>query len=250
MAQDAVLQAAMDDALAQAAKQMTMNARRRLMRWTGFDLRTLMGNLEKLVSFSGDRQTITDADVTTVLHRTRKDPIFEFTNAIADRDLATILVLMQRLLDDGAHPLQLLAAAANQIRRLLLAKDFIVRDQGRSWSAGITFPQFKAGPLKAVLADDGKAATVMQAWASILKPSDKGKKGKKGATSDLVLTKNPKNPFPIYQTLKKADNFSLEALTAAMLDLSETDRRMKSTGQDPRILLEGFMIGLCRRKND
>jgi DNA polymerase-3 subunit delta len=38
-----------------------MDARQRLMQWTGFDLRTLSGNLEKLISFVGDRKTITDA---------------------------------------------------------------------------------------------------------------------------------------------------------------------------------------------
>jgi DNA polymerase-3 subunit delta len=226
---------------------MAVDARKRLTQWTGFDLRTLSGNLEKLVSFVGDRKTITDADVTAVLRRTRKDPIFEFTNAVADRDLPVVLFFMQSLLDDGIHPLQLLAAVANQIRRLLLAKDFIVRDRGRSWSSRMTFPQFKAGPFKAVQADDAVFASLTEAWDSLLNPLAEGKKRKKAATSDLVLAKNPKSPFPVFQTLKKADNFSIEALTSAMIDLSQTDLRMKSTGQDPRILLETFLIGLCRR---
>lgn len=249
MAQETVMRAAMDEALTQAAKRMAMDARQRLMQWTGFDLRTLAGNLEKLISFVGDRKTISDTDVATVLQRTRKDPIFEFTNAVADRDLSTILFFMKSLLDDGLHPLQLLAAVANQIRRLLLAKDFIVRDRGRSWSARMTFPQFKAGPFKAVQADDGTSATLTKAWDSILNPSAEGKKRKKPASSDLVLAKNPKSPFPVFQTLKKADNFSLEALKWAIINLSETDLRMKSTGQDPRLLLEAFLIGLCRRKD-
>ena len=248
LAQDAVMQAAMDDALSQAGKQMAPEARRRLMQWTGFDLRTLSGNLEKLISFVGDRQTISDADVTGVLQRSRKDPIFEFTNAVADRDLPAILFFMKSLLDDGLHPLQLLAAVANQIRRLLLAKAFIVRDRGRSWSDRMTFPQFKTGPLKAVQADDGSSATLMQAWDSILNASHKGNQSKKAASSDLVLVKNPKSPFPVFQTLKKADNFSLDALTSAMVDLSETDHRLKSTGQDPRLLLETFLIRLCRKE--
>ena len=247
MAQDAVMQAVMDDALAQASKRMAMDARQRLIQWTGFDLRTLSGNLEKLVSFVGDRQTITNADVANVLQRTRKDPIFEFTNAVADRDLPASLFFMQSLLDDGLHPLQLLAAVANQIRRLLLAKDFIVRDRGRSWSARLTFPQFKAGPFKAIQADDAASASRALAWDSVLNPSAEAKKQKKVASSDLVLAKNPKSPFPVFQTLKKADNFSIQALTSAMVDLSETDVRMKSTGQDPRMLLEAFLIGLCRR---
>jgi DNA polymerase-3 subunit delta len=247
MAQDAAMQAAMDDALAQASKRMAVDARQRLMQWTGFDLRTLSGNLEKLISFVGDRKTINDADVTTVLRRTRKDPIFEFTNAVADRDLPAILFFMQSLLDDGIHPLQLLAAVANQIRRLLLAKDFIVRDRGRSWSARMTFPQFKAGPFNAVQADDAASAARREAWDALLNPSAEGKKRKTAAVSDVVLAKHPKSPFPVFQTLKKAGNFSIEALTAAMVDLSKIDVRMKSTGQDPRMLLETFLIGLCRK---
>lgn len=248
MAQDAVMKATLDAALSRSGKRMATDARQRLMQWTGFDLRTLSGNLEKLISFAGDRKTITDADVTAVLQRTRKDPIFEFTNAVADRDLSAILFFMKSLLDDGLHPLQLLAAVANQVRRLLLAKDFIVRDRGRAWSGRMTFQQFKAGPFKAILEDDQKAALLTAEWDSILNPSAAGKKRKKAAASDLLLAKNPKSPFPVFQTLKKADNFSRAELAAATLDLSETDLRMKSTGQDPRLLLEAFLIGLCRRK--
>jgi DNA polymerase-3 subunit delta len=147
--------------------------------------------------------------------------------------------------------LQLLAAVANQIRRLLLAKDFIMRDRGRSWSARMTFPQFKAGPFKAVQEDDAASASRTEGWDFLLNPLAEGNKRKKKATtSDLVLAKNPKNPFPVFQTLKKAGNFSMEALTSAMVDLSQTDVRMKSTGQDPRMLLETFLVKLCRKKGE
>jgi len=247
MAQEAVTKATMDGCLAQAGKRMAMDARRRLMRWTGFDLRTLSDNLEKLISFVGDRQTITDADVTVLLQRTRKDPIFEFTNAVAERDLSATLFFMKSLLDDGMHPLQLLAAAANQIRRLLTAKDFIVRDRGRSWRAHLSFPQFKAGPFKAVQADDGAFAAPMQTWHSVINPPATAKQRKKAPSSDLVLAKNPKSPFPVFQTLDKADKFSREQLMSAMIDLSEVDLRMKSTGQDPRMLLERFLFHLCQK---
>jgi DNA polymerase-3 subunit delta len=87
--------------------------------------------------------------------------------------------LIKSLSDDGMHPLQLLAAVANQIRRLLLAKDFIVGDRGRSWSARLTFPQFKSGPFKAVQAVDGETAALVDAWESILNPSVEGKKKQK-----------------------------------------------------------------------
>jgi DNA polymerase III subunit delta len=247
MAREAVMQAAVDEALAKVGKTMAADARRRLTDWTGFDLRTLAGNLEKLIGFVGDRKTIRDADVTSVLQRTRKDPIFAFTNAVADRDLPGALLLMQSLLDDGMHPLQLLSAVANQVRRLLLAKDFIVKDGHRRWSARMSFPQFKSGYFGDVQAADESFFALMENWDALADPDGKPAKRKKKPSSDLVLARNPKSPFPVFQTLKKADHFSLEELTAAVGSLSQTDLRMKSTGQEPRLLLEALLIGLCKR---
>jgi DNA polymerase-3 subunit delta len=250
MAQDAVMQATMDEALAQSGKRLDTKARRRLVDWTGFDLRTLAGSLEKLINFVGDRETITDTDVSTVLKRTRKDPIFEFTNAVADRNLDGALFYMHSLLVDGMHPLQLLAAVANQLRRLLLAKDFIIRDRGRSWSSRMAFPQFKSTTFKAIQADDATHASLIEDWETILKAAVEGKKRKKSPASDLVLARNPRSPFPVYQTLKKADNFSMQALALAVRRLSEADVRMKSTGQAPRLLLESVLIDLCRNSEN
>jgi DNA polymerase-3 subunit delta len=87
----------------------------------------------------------------------------------------------------------------------------------------------------------------MENWDALADPDGKPAKRKKKPSSDLVLSRNPKSPFPVFQTLKKADNFSLEELTSAVGSLSQTDLRMKSTGQEPRLLLEALLIGLCRR---
>lgn len=248
MAQEAVMKAAVDAALAQAGKSIRSDARQRLTQWTGFDLRMLSGNLEKLISFIGTRKAITDADVTAVLQRTRKAPIFEFTGAVADRNLPEALAFMQRLLGDGMHPLQLLSAIANQLRRLLVAKAFISSDNGRAWSPHLSFPQFKTAPFKAVQASDEKTTTRIKAWGDLLNPPTEKKKGKTAVSSDLLLVKNPRSPFPVFQTLKKADLFSMGELQSAIIDLSDIDLRMKSTGQDPQALLETFLIRLCGGK--
>ena len=132
------------------------------------------------------------------------------------------------------------------MHRLLLAKDFIVKDGNRRWSARMSFPQFKSGFFGDVQAADESFLTLMENWDAMADPGCKPAKRKKKPSSDLVLVRNPKSPFPVFQTLKKADNFSLEELTAAVGSLSRTDLAMKSTGQDPRLLLEAFLIGLCR----
>ncbi|PID39607.1 MAG: hypothetical protein CR984_06390 [Proteobacteria bacterium] len=248
MAREAVMQAAIDEGLAGSGKKIAIDARNRLIRLTGFDLRILGTNLEKLVDFTGDRQTISEADVTAVLQRSRKDPIFEFTNALAERNLNAMLGLMQSLLEDGMHPLQLLAAAANQLRRLLLAKEFIRRDQGASWTANMAFPRFKGAAFQAVQNADAALGATREEWQRLLEPPADGKKKKKSGASDLVLVRNTRSPFPVYQTLKNADQYSLDELQQAMIRLSETDVKMKSTGQDLRLLLEAFLIRLCRKR--
>ncbi len=246
-AQESVMQAVVEEVLGRTGKQMTAEARRRLLEWTGFDMRTLAGNLEKLISYVGDRQRIVDTDVTALLQRTRKDPIFAFTNAVADRDLPACLFHLHNLLAEGMHPLQLMSAAANQIRRLLLARDFIDRDGGRTWSAGISFAQFKGTVLKALQAADSDHAERVNGWASALTPpaAEKGRAKKAAAASDLMLVKNPRSPFPVFQTLKKADAFTRADLILATQALSDADWQMKSSGRDPRLLLEAFLIRFC-----
>lgn len=247
LAQDAVMNAALNATLEQAAKQLTQDARRQLLESTGFDLRTLAGNLDRLISYVGDRPTITGSDVTAVVRRTRKDPIFAFTNAVAERELSTALFYMHRLLEAGAHPLQLLAALANQIRRLLVAKAFILRDGGSSWSPGMTYARFQSSVFKAIQAEDQRSARFVETWGASLHPPVEGKKCKKPADSDLVLAKHPKSAFAVFQTLNTADSVSLQTLTSAMGHLSRSDIRMKSTAQDHHLILEALVMRLCQR---
>jgi DNA polymerase-3 subunit delta len=246
LAQDEVSLATIDELLAKARKRMASEGRRRILEWTGFDLRTLSGNLEKLISFVGDRKTITDDDVVKVLRRTRKDPIFEFTNAVADRNLSSALSTMKGLLDEGMHPLQLLSAIANQVRRLVIARDFITRDGGRTWSDRLSFPQFKSGPFKTIQADDQAFLSQLMSTEADENASAGKKKKKKSPATDLFLAKNARSPYPVFQTLKKAGRFPQHELVSAMIALSDIDLKMKSGGQDSVLLLEKFLLRFCR----
>jgi DNA polymerase-3 subunit delta len=108
-------------------KSMSNDAYLAMVQMAGFDLRTFVNNLEKLISFTGDRKDITVNDVRSVLQRTKQDPIYEFTNAITDRSLAKSLFYMHSLLKgpDIGHPLQLLGGIINQIRKHQNVKRFM-----------------------------------------------------------------------------------------------------------------------------
>jgi DNA polymerase-3 subunit delta len=137
--QETVLKEQVRKVLSPLHKGIDSGAFAALVEMTGFDLRTFSTSLEKLADYVGDREQITVEDVASVLKRTKKDPIFEFTNALTDKDLDGALFYLGTLLDGGvvSHPLQLLGAMANQIRKLLLVKGFAESRLGKVWQPGI-----------------------------------------------------------------------------------------------------------------
>ena len=123
---------------------------------TGFALCAFLNNLEKLVNYVGDRKEITVEDVQAVLERTKKDPLYDFTNAVTDKNTENALFYMDSLLSGGdvGHPLQLLAAISNQIRKLMIVKDFTESRHGRDWHAGVTYATFKRRIMPSIQAFD------------------------------------------------------------------------------------------------
>ncbi len=143
--QNMVMDRTVDDILETYPKTMGPEARRALYALTGFDLRTVATSVEKLANFAGDRHEIVAEDVRRCLERTRRDPLYEFTNAVTDRHLDKSLFYLQSLMDSGDfdHPLPLLAAITNQVRKLIVAKDFTRSKFGRNWHPGCSYPQFQ-----------------------------------------------------------------------------------------------------------
>ena len=255
MVQKNVLYERMDAILDRCGKTMDSGAYQTMYEMTGFDLRTFSNNLQKLVSYVGDRKTITVDDVESVLERTKKDPIYDLTNAIADRDIENSLFFLNSLLADNIHPLQILAAITNQIRRLLLVRGFVESSHGRSWHTGIQFSQFKTRIMPAIQTYDRNLLNQIEEWDSMLSkdvdrdnqsPKKKDAKKKSKPVTDLVIVKNPKNPYPVYQMLLKSEMFTTDELIAALESLSQADLRLKSTGQQPKLVLEEAIFRICR----
>lgn len=259
MAQEAVLSERMNEILGQSGKRMDKNAYMALYEMTGFDLRTFSNNLQKLISYVGDRKNITADDVQSVLKRTKKDPIYDLTNAVSERNMETSLFFLETLLADNLHPLQVLAAITNQIRRLLLVKDFVKSPYGREWHGGVPFHEFKSRIMPAIQAYDADLQGQLETWDRMLSKhtgkddqplKPKGKKKKPRPGTDLVIAKNPKNPYPVYQMLLKSERFAMDELIAVLELLSQTDLSLKSTRQNPRLLLEKLILFICQEQNN
>jgi DNA polymerase-3 subunit delta len=219
---------------------------------TGFDLRTFSSNLEKLINYVGERESITVEDVETVLKRTKKDPIYDLTNAVADTHTQRALFYLNSLLSAEFHPLQILAAITNQIRKLLLVKDFVQSPHGSAWHTGCPYNQFRDNVMPAIVAYDKDLIQLVEQWdKSISAGADSAdrkpaKKSKKKAMTDLLVAKNPKNSYPVYQVLLKSERFTKRNLCGALEALSETDQMLKSSRQDPKLILEKLIMRICR----
>jgi DNA polymerase-3 subunit delta len=253
MAQEDVLLQKMTEILKSNNKEIDKSAYLALMDMTGFDLRTFCGSLEKLVDYVGNKNTIRVKDVESVLKRTKKDPIYDFTNAIADRQIEKALFFLSSLLEAEFHPLQILAAIANQVRKLMLAKDFTKSPRAKAWSAGISFTVFQQNILSSVVAYDQSLLKLLEEWENsnlnseeIDNVSGPGKaKNKSRIATDLLLAKNPKNAYPVFQLLKKSQRYSAAELLNAVGYLYETDMQLKTTGQNPKLVLERLIFKIC-----
>ena len=250
--QESVLNERMNAILSREGKTIRKDAYFEILDMVGFDLRTFSNNLENLVNFVGDRREITADDVRAVLKRTRRDPIFEFTNAVAERNLISSLHYLSAMLEAEMHPLQLVAAMTNQVRKLLNMKGFVESPRGAVWRKNAGYNYFQSHVLAALVEYDTVLSEQLNQWEERFAEKkairDKKNAGRKKAVtaSDLYLAKNPKNPYPIYQTLKKSDNFSLQELKYVLDCLSQADRGLKSTGQASRGILENVLFKICK----
>ncbi|MBN1932035.1 MAG: hypothetical protein JW786_10560 [Desulfobacterales bacterium] len=253
--QEAVLYEKMETILLNNKKKMNKAAFRALYEMTGFDLRTFSNNLEKLINYIGDRQNISIDDIEAVLKRTKKDPIYELTHAITDRDIEKAFFFLESLLKEGIYPLQILAAISNQIRKLLVIKAFTESRQGIAWHVKISYDRFKNAVIPAIQKYDGALLKQLEDWEGMLlecgdadnrNTSGNASKQKIKVNTDLLIAKNPKNPYPIYQLLLKSEKFTKKDLLTAIEELSHTDFKLKSSGQNPKQILETAIFHICQ----
>ena len=252
IAQEAVLTERKDAILGAGQKTMSPAAYHALYEKTGFDIRTFSSNLEKLVSYVGNRSEITVDDVEAVLPRTKIDPIYELTNALAERSPDKALFFLDSILSADIHPLQAFAAVINQVRKLLLVKEFIESPCGRDWQAACPFDYFQRQVMPAVVEYDRQLLAQLDSWQAMLDEAPNSQNSKAGSkkkksktTSDLFIAQNPKNAYPIYLLFKKSERFTRDELLSAVDALIETERKLKSGSQNEKLTLEYLILSIC-----
>lgn len=226
-----------------SGKKMAPKALDEIHRLIGFDLNALSRAIEKLEAYTGDRRVIEIADVRAVLSKSREEPVYELTGALSDKNSASALRLLEELLESGYHYLQILMAITNQVRRLLLVKAFISSSYAKRWQPRMPYEQFKNRVIPMIQEYDAKLLEETGAWFS--RADARAADSRKKAGTELLVARQPNNPYPIYQQFLKASNFSEMELRSAMKRLHEADVALKTTGRVPEFVLQETILAIC-----
>ena len=101
---------------------------------------------------------------------------------------------------------------------------------------------------------DKKNLDHVKAWQEVFSTHSGGEKPstkkssppKKQTATDLVIAKNPQNPYPVYQMFIKSDSFTADRLFQTLEFLNRADLRIKTSGQDKKLILEEAILNICR----
>ncbi|MCX7635145.1 MAG: DNA polymerase III subunit delta, partial [Syntrophales bacterium] len=215
------LEAAAAELLAAAGKTMTEEAWLALGRKTGFDLAVSMGALERLILYTEGRRTIGAEDVETLIVRSREEDIFALTTALAEGKTALALQILNAIIDGGTAPLMILTMVAREVRLLLHARIILDYGLGEGFKPDMPYPVFQSrvyGRLKAL--------TVA------------------GVSPEF----SRQHPFVIYNSMKHATRFTYKGLVKQLERLATADLAMKSTGAEPRFILERFISSFAENQ--
>lgn len=219
-AQKETLQKEVQKLLDRYKKRLSPAAWISLGKKTGFELRKSIMEMEKLISFVGERPVIEDSDVAEVVGKTKEDSIFDLTAALSEKNQLAALQALKALLDQGLHHLMILTMIVREVRFLLQARILVNSGKLPKFNSSMEYGWYQKNIYPAIndLADN------------FVQPE-----------GFLVN----QHPFVIYNALRNSSRFSCQTLIRCLDELLEIDRGLKSSAKDPQLLLENFLIRAC-----
>ncbi len=206
--------------LAKSGKRLTPEAMQELGRRTGFDLRISQKEIEKLITYAGDKETIDKRDIDAIIKKSSEDSIFDLTAAIVDKDVEKALVTFKDLLNQGVHYMVILSMIIREIRFLL---------QGKILLKGGAIPSFHQ-------------RMHYRDFQNIVYPGVKELAKRMGKNSEWLAGQHP---YVIYNNLKNSERYSYNGLLGYMEKLLDCDIELKTTGIEPKLVMERLLIDIC-----
>lgn len=117
--------------------RMTGDALELFCAMVGGSLHEVHGELEKLLTYLGERNLIDVPDVQAIVSRGRAENIFELGNAVGRGDAARTLALVKGLTEAGEAPLKILSLLVRHFRQLWKVRELQVQKRGKREIASV-----------------------------------------------------------------------------------------------------------------
>jgi DNA polymerase-3 subunit delta len=200
-------------------KTIADGALQSLLALTGGNYRAVASEVQKLATYIGERQQITEADVSAIGSPSAESLPWDLLDAIGERNLSRALEVLHRLLFQGENEIGLLFALVGRIRTLLLLRELMDR---KLVPASTNYGWFQSN-LQRVAEQVGDEL-----------PADK------------KLNPLLQHPFVVFKSAQQAQSFSLVELQRAMELLLDANKRLVSSSIDAKIVLEQTIIALIQ----
>lgn len=104
--------------LKESKKKISATAVATLAFMAGRDLTRLAGELDKLAAYTEERVEITERDVRAIVSASLEYNVFELLNRLLERNLGEAQKMTNALLQNGQHPVGIIAMLTRQLRQL------------------------------------------------------------------------------------------------------------------------------------
>ena len=198
-----------NERLRRAGKTADARVREMIVQRSPSDLRSLSQELEKLCLYAGERSGLRAEDVEGISTDHGQAWVFDLTRAISECNACTALSHLARLLASGEHPLKLLGALASEARRLLAARQLLDGELRSRWRPGMSFAQFQ------------------------------------GVLAHGPMSQRTRSSYADYMCVLRAERLSMTELLRYMSGIHDADLCLKSSGKNPRTVLERLILGAC-----
>ncbi|HLE19218.1 MAG TPA: hypothetical protein VI728_13140, partial [Syntrophales bacterium] len=135
-------------------------------------------------------------------------------------NLPQTLIILKDLLEQGIHHLVIMKMLTREVRLLLYARLLLMSGKLASYTSHMDFSRFQASVYPDIKALAGKEKEGLGALAG-------------------------QHPYVMYKLLKSSEKFSYNVLLGHLEYLAEMDLSLRSTGKDPKLMLERFLMEVC-----
>lgn len=111
-----------DNELKTSSVTMTEGAKQLFLQLTGLNLTVVLNELQKLVLYTGEGQTITEEVVSLLVARSLEQNVFSLVDAVVKQDSMKAMHLYRDLLQNNEEPIKILSLLATQFRLIYHSK--------------------------------------------------------------------------------------------------------------------------------